>query len=83
MKRLTPLMACWNDETGILIKVPMMIMIDNENTLKVGLKIEGDSEDRKPLDDNDKLEVLKFLEDNKKDLQEIFKLPEEYTIEYY
>ena len=78
----TPLMACWYNEESKKVEVPMMLD-RTEYILTVGLKIEENSEERKVLDDIDKLKVLEFLEENKKDLQEIFKMPEEYTIKYY
>lgn len=80
----TPLMACWYNEENKKVEVPMMLdRLEDNNILTVGLKIEENSEERKVLDDFDKSKVLEFLEENKKDLQEIFKMPEEYTIKYY
>lgn len=80
----TVLMACWNDENGKLVKVPMILdRLEEGSIMNVGLKEEEGSEEMKALDDNDKSEVLKFLEENKEYLQEIFKVPEEYTIKYY
>lgn len=61
----------------------MLDRLEDNNILTVGLKIEENLEERKILDDFDKFRVLEFLEENKKDLQEIFKMPEEYTIKYY
>lgn len=79
----TPLMACWYNEESKKVEVPMMLNRLEDNILTVGLKIEENSEERKILDDFDKSKVLEFLEENKKDLQEIFKMPEEYTTKYY
>ncbi len=80
-KKFIPLMACWNDEDGKLVKVPMGL--EDGNILIVGFKEEEDSKEMKPLDDNDKSKVFEFLAENERGLQEIFGLPEEYDIKYF